>query len=119
MAGVETRMKSELQSALRIVWLAVTLVTASSAAAPFLLPEPLITSLAPVCESKRRYGRECFLCGSTTAFIAIGRGDWASAQHSSRLAGPLFIAFSANAVIAFAYLTQERRKASRSRARRR
>ena len=106
-------MKSQLQSALRIVLLAVTLATAAAAAAPFLLTEPLISRVAPVCESKRRYGRECFLCGATTGFIAIGRGDWASARGSNRLAGPLFIAFSANAVIALAYLTQKSRRAGR------
>ncbi|MBS1875323.1 MAG: DUF2752 domain-containing protein [Acidobacteria bacterium] len=94
------------------MWLAVTAVTASAAAAPFLLPDAAIARIAPRCESMRLYGRPCFLCGSTTGFLAIGRGDFASARSANRLAIPLFAAFSGNAVAALAYLSGKARRRS-------
>lgn len=95
----------EFKAALVLVWFAVTLVTGASAAAPFLLPAEAIARMAPVCESKRLYGRECVLCGTTTAFIAIGRWDWSGAARSNRLAIPLFAVFVANAAGALTYFT--------------
>jgi hypothetical protein len=94
---------AEFKAAMRLVWLALTLVTASTIAAPFVLSDRTISSLAPPCESKRLDGRECILCGTTTGFIAIAHGDWGAAAESNRLAIPLFAAFSANAVAAGAY----------------
>ncbi len=87
----------------------VTLATASAAAAPFLLSAETISRVVPVCESKRLYGRECFLCGTTTGFIEISQGHWAAAQRSNHLAIPLFGAFVANAGLAGVYLLRKRR----------
>jgi hypothetical protein len=101
--------KSELRAALILVWMALTLVTAAAAAAPFLLPASWIERVTSACESKRRYGRPCFLCGATTAFIGIGRGDWRSARQANPLAPWLFVAFSANAGAAAAYLAVKAR----------
>lgn len=99
-------MTADFKAALRLVWLAVALVTGAAAAAPFVVPEPILARAVPVCESKRLYGRECWMCGTTRGFISMGRGDWGGAAQSNRIAIPLFIVFSANAGAAIAYLIQ-------------
>jgi hypothetical protein len=93
----------EFKAVIRLVWVVVTLATLGAAAVPFLLSAETISRLVPMCESKRRYGRECFLCGTTTGFIAISQGDWDTAARSNRLAIPLFGLFLANAGIAMVY----------------
>ncbi len=96
-----------MRAALLLVWFAISLVTAAAIIAPLMLPEPAIAAVTPVCESKRRYGRECVLCGTTTAFIAISRGDWRTAVESNRGALPLYICFAINAAAA-AYVVSRR-----------
>jgi hypothetical protein len=78
----------------------ISLAAAAAVVAPVVLPDRTIAALTPVCESKRLYGRECFLCGTTTAFLAISRGDWRSALQSNRGALPLYACFAINAAAA-------------------
>ena len=94
--------------------MAVTLATALTVVIPFVLSGETIARLAPPCESKRLYGKECILCGTTTAFIAISHGDWETATQSNRLAIPLFTLFCANGVAAIAYFSMRRFGARRS-----
>jgi hypothetical protein len=95
-----------LIAALLLVWLVISLVTAAAIVAPFMLPERMIAALTPVCESKRLYGRECFLCGTTTAFIAISRGEWRRAAELNRGAIPLYAFFAVNAIAAACVLSR-------------
>src|SRR3974377_2589056 len=83
----------DFRAALRLVWVAGALGTACASAACFVLPEETIARIVPQCESKRLYGRECVLCGTTTGFIAIARGDLRGAADGNRLALALFAAF--------------------------
>lgn len=76
--------------------------------APVVLPERTIAALTPVCESKRLYGRECFFCGTTTAFVAISRGDFRTAAESNRGALPLYVCFAINAVAAAYFASRGR-----------
>lgn len=94
-------------AALLLVWLAISFVTAAAAIAPLILPEPAIAALTPVCESKRLYGRECFLCGTTTAFLSISHGEWSRAAELNRGAIPLYACFAVNAIAA-AYVLSRR-----------
>jgi hypothetical protein len=102
-------MSQDFKTAVRIVWLAVTLITAVAALAPFVLSEAIIAGISPVCESKRRYGTECWMCGTTTAFIAISQGDWSAAVRSNRTAVPLFTLFLLNATVAAVYVARRAR----------
>ena len=94
-------------AALLLVWLAISMAATAAMVAPLMLPERMIAALTPVCESKRLHGRECFLCGTTTAFIAISRGEWRRAAESNRGAIPLYVCFAVNAIAA-AYVVSRR-----------
>jgi hypothetical protein len=100
----------EVKAALRLVWFVVTLATFSTVVAAFVLPEAWLVRLVPVCESKRLYGRPCVLCGTTTGFRAIARGDPGAAMSANRLALPLFAIFSANAIAAVSYILARGRR---------
>jgi hypothetical protein len=110
MKAGSVRMSADGKAVLRLVWLGVTLATAAALVASFVLPQSVIASAIPECDSKRRYGRECVLCGTTTGFFAVAHGDFASAAAANPLAIPLFTAFSLNAVVAAAYVINRGRK---------
>jgi hypothetical protein len=90
----------DLRAVLRLVWLFLTLAGASAIAVSLLVPEPVFARVVPVCPSKRIAGRPCILCGSTTAFLAIGRGDWKAAARSNRLAIAIWWIFALNTLVA-------------------
>jgi hypothetical protein len=81
----------QLRKALLIAWLIV-----SAAIVPVLA-----ASLAPRCESKARYGRECVLCGMTTNFILISEGRMNDAVGRNRASIPLWAAMFWNECMAF------------------
>ncbi len=86
----------EFATALRIVWMAVSLVVLSTLLAPWIFAEEQIAAVVPKCEWKARYGKECFLCGMTTAFIDIAHGRLGDAERSNRGSLPLYGAFVMN-----------------------
>jgi hypothetical protein len=100
----------EVKAALRLVWFVVTLVTFSTLIAAFGLPDAWLARITPLCESKRLYGRPCVLCGTTTGFRAIARGDPRAAMSANGLALPLFATFSANAIVAVSYILSRGRR---------
>lgn len=102
-------MSRDLKTAFRAVWLVVTVAAALAALAPFVVPHPVLARAAPVCESKQRYGKECWMCGTTTAFLAISEGNWGAAARANRAAIPIFGAFVTNAAIAAIYLVRRAR----------
>src|SRR3954454_12711442 len=87
--------RAESRSALKIVWFTVSATLAMAVVAPVLLPGPVVDRMVPVCQARAR-GGQCFLCGATTWFIEIGRGDVAAAQQSNAMAVPLYGAFALN-----------------------
>ena len=93
----------QLRKALLIAWLIVSAAIVPVLAAPFVLPPGTILSLAPRCESKARYGRECVLCGMTTSFILISGGRLNDAVGRNRASVPLWAALFWNECMAFWY----------------
>ena len=91
-------MASEWRKALFIVWITVSAALGCAAATPFVLSPAAIDRLAPRCEAKSRYGRSCMLCGATTGFLAISRGEWTQAQQANAASVPLFAGFTADAL---------------------
>jgi hypothetical protein len=90
-------MWSDIKKAVLIVWVTVSVTLAAAALAPLVASPQAIVRLAPRCEAKSRYGRECFLCGATTGFLAIAHGDFAGAQAANRASVPMYFAFLSNA----------------------
>jgi len=88
----------ECKQALRIVWLAVSLVILGALTAPFALGRDRLAHLVPACEWKTRYGRECSFCGMTTAFLDISEGRFGDATHANRAGVPLYLLFVSNEI---------------------
>lgn len=93
----------ELKTALRIVWIVISSVMLATLVGPWILTPGQIAAAVPPCERKARYGKECFLCGMTTAFIDISRGRLRAAQRSNHGSVPLYAGFLLNeaAVVLF------------------
>lgn len=68
--------------ALVAVWLIISAALAVAVIAPFVTPEEILYGVFPECEAKRR-GGSCALCGMTTAFVLIARGDLDGAQSAN------------------------------------
>lgn len=99
----------QVRRALLITWLILSAAIFPILAAPFALPPRTIFSLAPRCEWKARYGRECVLCGMTTGFILISEGRLSDAVGRNRASIPLYAALVWNECIAFWYVWGELR----------
>ena len=100
--SVNGGLRHDLPKALRIVWLILGTVSGLLVLAPFFLPAQTLFSVFPVCAAKAA-GSSCFLCGMTTAFVSIGRSDWAGALAANSGAIPLYIGLIVNFVAATAY----------------
>lgn len=82
-----------------VVWIVLSLITLFILAAPFVLPENTIYSLLPVCQSKLLTGKECPLCGMTSAFLTISKGNFPEAyllNHGSLI---LYFLLAANQLV--------------------
>jgi hypothetical protein len=89
-------MPGDFRAALRIVWIAIGSVLFGVLLAPWIFTPAQIAAVTPRCEWKARYGKECFLCGMTTAFIDIAHGRLREAERSNRGSIPLYAAFVLN-----------------------
>jgi hypothetical protein len=98
-----TRFLADLRTALVIAWLIVSAVLFTAAAAPFLVPANLLYAIFPACEAARR-GAPCVLCGRTTAFIEIAKGDTAAAVIANRFSITLWLLIIVNFTFATTYL---------------
>lgn len=63
----------------------------------------------PICESKK-VGKECFLCGSTRAFLTIGKLEFKKAYELNKLSVFLFTTLLTNILIFIIYLTKKSKK---------
>jgi hypothetical protein len=89
----------EFKAALRIVWRALSLAALSAVLAPWMFSAEQIAAVVPKCEWKARYGKECFLCGMTTAFIAIAHGRVGEAERVNRGSVPLYAGLVVNQIV--------------------
>jgi hypothetical protein len=93
----------EARLALKIVWATVSLVTLLILAAPFALGRDRSARLAPVCESRAKYGRACTFCGMTTSFLDVSEGRLDDAGRANRAGIPLYGLFVSNELGALAF----------------
>lgn len=86
----------DVRLSLKIVWATVSIILLLILSAPFTLGRERVARLAPVCESKAKYGRPCMLCGMTTSFLDISDGRLNDAGRSNRAGIPLYGIFLTN-----------------------
>jgi hypothetical protein len=98
MAGKEVRLS------FFIAWMVISAAVFAVLLAPMILPGATIRRLAPRCEWKVRYGRECPMCGMTTGFMLICRGKFKEARAANRASISLFSILVANEVCAILLL---------------
>lgn len=89
-------MKRDVAQAFIWAWLAASAVGFALALAPVVLPNGALLGVFPRCSG-------CFLCGMTTAFDAIGRGDLESANSANRGSVLLYSSLVINGLIAGTY----------------
>ncbi|MGE5400494.1 MAG: DUF2752 domain-containing protein [Ignavibacteriales bacterium] len=82
-----------------VVWIIISSVIFLVLMSPFLLEDEAIYRIAPRCESRVKYNRECVMCGMTTAFIQISRGNLKKASENNRAGIYLYSLFAANNLI--------------------
>jgi hypothetical protein len=90
----------QLRLALHCSWLIVSIPLLVAVILPLVAPASLIQAITPRCVWKVRFGRECPICGMTTAFVDIGRGAWRQAQVSNAGGIPVYAAFLLNSLLA-------------------
>jgi hypothetical protein len=94
----------QLPIALAVVWLVISGVLAAAALAPSLVSHDLLAHLFPPCPAKLGGGPGCALCGMTTAFLHLSRGEWTQAAAVNRAAVPLYLFSLSNPVLTAALL---------------
>ena len=95
-------LRSDLRPALTGTWLVVSALLAAAAIAPLVVPAEALYGIFSECEAKRR-GASCALCGMTTAWVLIARGDLAGAHDSNSGSIALWSASILNFIAASAY----------------
>ncbi len=95
-------MSTDFKLALRYAWLLLAVAMLCAVGLPFVSSPAALQALTPACEARAK-GGSCMLCGMTTAFFAISRGDFAQAQMLNAGAVPLYAGFCVNALLAILY----------------
>jgi hypothetical protein len=98
----------EIGTSLILAWLALSVAAGGVLLAPFVLPPAALDALVPECQWKAKYHRECILCGMTTSFVEISRGDFRAAARHNQGSLPLFLALLANECLALGFALRQR-----------
>lgn len=83
-------MGKEFRQSFFVLWAVLSLAAFIILLIPFIFPESTIYSLTPLCENRRLGKGECPLCGMTSAFIEISKGDFSRALVSNRFSLVLY-----------------------------
>lgn len=94
---------SELKFSFKIVWIIISILIFVTLFLSFIFPEVLL-NISPVCVSRSLYGRECFMCGTTRAFVEISSGRFSEAFELNKFSVFIFIMFTINSILFFAFI---------------
>ncbi|OJH11774.1 hypothetical protein FPG87_12660 [Flavobacterium psychrophilum] len=92
---LKIRNNIELKNALNIIWMISALIFLLVFISIILYPENLILANIPICENQKK-GSECFLCGSSRAFIEIKKLNFSNAYNYNKGSILLFIIMTIN-----------------------
>lgn len=90
----------KIKKAFIIVWFIIDFTIFVVLLIPFVLPSNTILSNMPACEWKIKYHKECPVCGMTTAFILLSKGQINEAQTHNKGCLFLYALFIVNELIA-------------------
>ncbi|MBS1552327.1 MAG: DUF2752 domain-containing protein [Bacteroidetes bacterium] len=94
---------SELKFSFKIVRIIISIIIFVILFLSFIFPEVLL-NISPVCVSRLLYGRECFMCGMTRAFVEISSGRFSEAFELNKFSVFIFIMFTINSILFFAFI---------------
>jgi Protein of unknown function (DUF2752) len=90
--------KKDLKLSFEIVWIVYSLIILTVLFISVFFPDALI-KISPVCISKSLYGKECFMCGMTRAFVEISGGNLSQAYDLNSFSLVLYSAFVLNGLL--------------------
>lgn len=93
----------ELNNAIRIVWQISAILSIAILLVLFFVDEKIILCTVPICEYKAN-GEECFLCGSTHAFIELKKLNFSGAFALNKLSPFVFVLLIINSLVLLKYL---------------
>jgi len=93
----------ELKNAIRIVWQISAVLSVSILLILFLIDDNRLLSISPICEYQK-IGKECFLCGSTRAFIEIKHLNFKNALNLNAFSIFIFGFLILNSILFLNYL---------------
>jgi hypothetical protein len=105
--------RGEVKASFLIAWLMISLALLLVLIIPFVLPTETILSLAPTCQWKIRYDKECPLCGMTTAFLLISGGRFKEAFAANTGSLTLYTGFVVNELFVLLFLVDSLRSKRR------
>jgi len=97
-----------LKKAIRIVWQISAILSLLILLILFFVDDKIILSAVPLCEARKK-GLECFLCGSTRAFIEIKNLNFKSALDLNKFSSILFSLLVLNAMAYLIYLLKTKK----------
>lgn len=97
-----------LKIALKRLWILGTLASVGLVLLVFFDDKETIKSHVPVCMSIQYQGKPCVLCGSTSAFYEIAKGNWTRALELNKIAVGLFVAIWINLFVFIGYTFRQR-----------
>jgi hypothetical protein len=89
----------DVKKSFLFTWIVLSVIIFSVLISPFILDEKTIFAISPKCEWKIKYNRECVLCGTTRAFIAISKGKFYNAYVYNRLSVAFYSLFILNELV--------------------
>jgi hypothetical protein len=92
-------MLKQLKISFYIVWIIISIITGLILISPFILSRGDIENIAPKCEWKVKYGRECFFCGMTNGFIDISNGKFEDATKRNKFSIYMYSMFLLNEIV--------------------
>ena len=92
-----------LKIALKRLWILGTLASVVLVLLVFFDDKETIKKKVPVCTSIQYQGKPCFMCGSTSAFYEIAKGNWSRALELNKIAVFLFVLILGNCIVFVIY----------------
>lgn len=94
---ISDNFNKEIRAAFKIVWIIYSALVLIVIVITFFSPGTL-HEISPVCLSKSLNGEECFMCGMTSAFTEISKGNIINAYTLNKLSIFLFTVMSLNSI---------------------
>ena len=100
-------MNKDLQKVFLWLWIFYSTIFFSVLVIQFFLPAEKILTLLPPCEWQVKYGKPCFFCGMTRAFIEISNGNIGTAYEYNHGSILLFLILLINDIFFIAFLLRK------------